>query len=136
MQSGMHGSTFGGNPLACKVVSAVLAEITHPPFLNHVRAMGQWLWEALETLTKTYPHVFSQVRGAGLMQGLVFCERWDNRSVAQSLMHKGLLVIPAGQNTIRLMPPLIVTKDQINEAIAIFHDFCKDPSFSVPSLTP
>jgi acetylornithine/succinyldiaminopimelate/putrescine aminotransferase len=60
----------------------------------------------------------------------------DNRSVAQSLMQKGLLVIPAGQNTIRLMPPLIITKDQMNEAIAILHDFCNDHSFSVPSLTP
>jgi acetylornithine/N-succinyldiaminopimelate aminotransferase len=136
MQSGMHGSTFGGNPLACKVVSAVLAEITQPPFLDHVRTMGQWLWEELETLRKTYPHVFSQVRGAGLMQGLVCSETMDNRSVAMSLMQKGLLVIPAGQNTIRLMPPLIVTKNQIDEAVAILRDFCKDPSFSFHHLNP
>jgi acetylornithine/N-succinyldiaminopimelate aminotransferase len=132
----MHGSTFGGNPLACRVVSAVLAEITQPAFLDHVRAMGQWLWEELETLTKTYPHVFSQVRGAGLMQGLVCIETLDNRSVAMSLMQKGLLVIPAGQNTIRLMPPLIVTKNQIDEAVAILRDFCKDPSFSFHHLNP
>ena len=130
MQSGMHGSTFGGNPLACKMVSAVLAEITHPPFLDHVRTMGQWLWDQLTALTKTYPQIFSQVRGAGLMQGLVCGASLDNRSVALSLMEKGLLVIPAGQNTIRLIPPLIVTKDQIDEAIAILGDFCKDPSFS------
>lgn len=135
MQSGMHGSTFGGNPLACKVVSAVLAEITQPSFLDHVRAMGQKLWDDLEALTKTHPHVFSQVRGAGLMQGLVCCEPLDHRSVAQALIEKGLLVIPAGQNTIRLIPPLIITSSHIDEAIAILHDFCNNPSFYLRSLS-
>ncbi|MFM7622472.1 MAG: aminotransferase class III-fold pyridoxal phosphate-dependent enzyme, partial [Alphaproteobacteria bacterium] len=130
MQSGMHGSTFGGNPLACKVVSAVLAEITRPAFLDHVRTMGQWLWDQLEALTQTHPHVFPQVRGAGLMQGLVCGDALNNRSVALALMDKGLLVIPAGQNTIRLIPPLIITKDHIDEALAILGDFCNNHSFS------
>jgi acetylornithine/N-succinyldiaminopimelate aminotransferase len=127
MELGMHGSTFGGNPLASAVVSAVLGEITRPGFLDNVKAMGQMLWDNLTTLTQTYPHVFSHVRGAGLMQGLV-CVR-GNRAVAEALVKEGLLVIPAGDNTIRLMPPLIITKDHIKEALAILRHFCNAPSF-------
>ena len=127
MGPGMHGSTFGGNPLASAVVSAVLGEVTRPGFLDNVKAMGQMLWDELITLTQTYPHMFSEVRGAGLMQGLVCVP--GNRAVAEALVKEGLLVIPAGGNTIRLMPPLIITKDQIHEALAILRHFCKAPSF-------
>ena len=122
MGYGMHGSTFGGNPLACAVVSAVLGVVANNHFLQHVKTVGEYLWDQLVKLTIEYPHIFPQVRGVNLMQGLVCVD--NNQETAKALLHLGLLVIPAGGNVIRLMPPLIVTIEQINEALAILRHFC------------
>lgn len=123
MTYGMHGSTYGGNPLAMAIGNAVLDVVLAPGFLDQVRQRGQQLWEGLQSLTG---RAFTATRGVGLMQGLV-C-RDNNMDVAKSLLQRGLLVIPAGNNVIRLLPPLVVTAAEIDEALNILSDH--DASFS------
>jgi acetylornithine/N-succinyldiaminopimelate aminotransferase len=121
MDKGSHGSTFGGNPLGMRIVLAVLDEVLKKGFLENVDDIARYLWQALVDLTKHYPSVFPLVRGAGLLLGLK-CKD-NHRTVAEHLLHKGLLVIPAGDNVIRLIPPLIITKSHVDEAIAILKEY-------------
>lgn len=117
MLAGMHGSTFGGNPLACAVASAVLEEILQPEFLPQVDKVARVLWHKLVDFIPASNGVFTAVRGAGLLLGLQ-C-RDNNIDVAKALLKKGLLVVPAWDNVIRLLPPLIITEQHVDEALAI-----------------
>jgi acetylornithine/N-succinyldiaminopimelate aminotransferase len=116
--AGLHGSTFGGNPLAMAVSRAVLETVLAPGFLEQVDRVARTLWHAVGALVEAYPSVFSQRRGAGLMLGLV-CTHTPNLTVATALLERGLLVIPAGGNVVRLLPPLIITDEHVKEALAI-----------------
>ncbi|MDF1749736.1 MAG: aspartate aminotransferase family protein [Alphaproteobacteria bacterium] len=116
---GTHGTTFGGNPLAMAVGNAVMDIIQAPGFLDGVEKVGAYFWERLEDLVARHPTVFAAARGAGLMQGLVCQPEVSNLKVIDALREAGLLTVGAGENVIRLLPPLIVTKAQIDEAIAI-----------------
>jgi acetylornithine/N-succinyldiaminopimelate aminotransferase len=115
MTTGTHGSTFGGNPLATAVGAAVLHEILKPDFLVNVIEMGSFFIQGMRSLVASYPQVFSATRGAGLMLGLVCVP--DNRLVAEMLLAEGLLVIPAGGGVIRLLPPLIINKKEVEDAL-------------------
>jgi acetylornithine/N-succinyldiaminopimelate aminotransferase len=115
MTTGTHGSTFGGNPLATAVSTAVLDEILQHDFLPHVAATGKFFLQGLHRLVADHPRVFDAARGSGLMLGLVCIP--DNRLVAEMLLAEGLLVIPAGGNVIRLLPPLIFNKKEAEEAL-------------------
>ena len=115
MTSGTHGSTFGGNPLACAVGLAVLKEILSDGFLNNVKIKGRKLRLDLEKLVVENPLVFESVRGEGLMLGLK-C-KLDNSQIIQSCYEELLLLVPAGDNVIRVLPPLNVTDYEIDEAI-------------------
>ncbi|MFN8693197.1 MAG: aspartate aminotransferase family protein [Holosporales bacterium] len=119
MTSGTHGSTFGGNPLAMAVGAAVLHEILAPGFLARVDSVARLLWRELVQLVKDAPQTFSAVRGAGLMLGLECAAPHVNRDIADALLAEGLLVIPAGANVIRLIPPLIITDADVAHAIKI-----------------
>ena len=112
---GSHGTTFGGNPLACAAANAVLDVMLAPGFLDDVVRKGQILWDALERLVGEEPEVFADVRGAGLMQGLK-C-RVPNGEVQRAFMAEGLLSVAAGDNVVRLVPPLVVTDEDIAEAV-------------------
>jgi acetylornithine/N-succinyldiaminopimelate aminotransferase len=116
---GTHGTTFGGNPLAMAVGNAVMDVIQAPGFLEGVEKTGQYFWSRLEDLVARHPTVFSTARGAGLMQGLVCQPDVSNLKVIDALREAGLLTVGAGENVIRLLPPLIVTEAQIDEAIAL-----------------
>jgi acetylornithine/N-succinyldiaminopimelate aminotransferase len=118
-----HGSTFGGNPLAMAVASAVLDQVLAPGFLDHVVAMGDKLRHGLDALVQKYPHVFVSTRGTGLMQGLV-CQQ-TNLDVVKALYDRHLLVPAAGDNVIRFVPPLIVGDVQLAEALAILADYAE-----------
>ncbi|MEI7712044.1 MAG: aspartate aminotransferase family protein [Rhodospirillales bacterium] len=113
---GTHGTTFGGNPLACAAGNAVLDVIGAPGFLDHVVRRGQRLRAGLETVARENPAVFSAVRGDGLLLGLQCVP--PQADVQNACMAEGLLALPASENVLRLSPPLIVTDAQCDAACA------------------
>lgn len=117
MVPGSHGSTYGGNPLATAVANAVLDVMTAPGFLDEARRKGDYLWKKFDELIQRHPKVFTEHRGKGLMQGLVCVA--PNTEVVKALRAEKLLTIVAGENVVRILPPLIVTESQIDEAVAI-----------------
>jgi acetylornithine/N-succinyldiaminopimelate aminotransferase len=121
-QPGSHGSTFGGNPLAMATANAVLDIINDETFLAHVRATAAQLQQHLQVLPGRYPGVVTEVRGLGLMLGLK-CGV-PNRLVVDSLFANGLLTVPAADNVVRLLPPLIITEADVIEAAAIVDRTC------------
>jgi len=112
---GTHGTTFGGNPLACAAANAVLDVILAPGFLDSVQRKSAILWEALQGVVADYPQVFEQARGAGLILGLKCA--LPQGEVSDAMMAEGLLVVAAGENVIRLVPPLVLTEQDCAEAI-------------------
>ncbi len=116
MTAGTHGTTFGGNPLAMAVANAVLDQVLAPGFLDRVAAISGVLWERLGHLVEAFPEVFCERRGAGLMLGLK-CGP-PNGDIVTALRHENLLVVPAGENVIRLLPPLIIDETHVETALA------------------
>ncbi len=117
MVPGTHGSTFGGNPLAMAVANAVLDIILDEGFLNHVETVGAYLRERLEDLVQRRGDVFTATRGSGLMRGLI-CGP-DCGAVGTRLFEEGLLTVIAGENVVRLLPPLNIETAHVDEAVAI-----------------
>lgn len=116
MVAGTHGSTYGGNPLAMAVGSTVWGIINQPEFLAHVQAMGERLRSSLEQLIPNYPNLFDSVRGMGLMQGLKL--KADSRAFVAHLRDRhNLLTVGAGDNVVRILPPLVITEEHIAEFI-------------------
>ena len=116
MKPGAHGSTFGGNPLAMAVGNAVVDVIEEPGFLDRVQAMGEKLWDGLVALAERSGGAVEGVRGAGLMIGLR-CGTVNNVDLVSRFLDQGLLTVPAGDNVVRLLPPLIVGEAEIREAL-------------------
>jgi len=121
---GNHGSTFGGNPLAMAVGNAVLDVVDDPAFLAHVRAISGALQQRLSALPSLYPDVIAEVRGTGLMLGLKCVV--PNRTLVAKLIDGGLLSIPAGDNVVRLLPPLIIGEGEVEEACRIIEHACAE----------
>jgi acetylornithine/N-succinyldiaminopimelate aminotransferase len=121
---GSHGSTFGGNPLAMAVGNAVLDMVLDEPFLAQVRETGAALQRGLALLAARFPGVVAEVRGMGLMLGLKCLV--DNRTLVGKLLDHGLLSIPAGDNVVRLLPPLIIGGREVDEACRIIEDACAE----------
>ncbi|MCI8530195.1 MAG: aspartate aminotransferase family protein [Lachnospiraceae bacterium] len=116
LAAGDHGTTYGGNPLACAAVEKVLDLFEKNHIIEHVREVGPYLEQRLEELKEKY-HCIVERRGVGLMQGLVF-----DRSVSDIInraLEGGLVLINAGTNIIRFVPPLIISKENVDEMIAI-----------------
>ena len=123
---GTHGSTFGGNALACAVGNAVLKHISAPEFLEKVVKHGAFMKASLEALSKEL-HVFTEVRGMGLLIG---CElipqlRAQLGDIQKAALKAGLIILTAGGTTIRLCPPLIIKKREITEGVAILKSVLK-----------
>ncbi len=114
---GSHGTTFGGNPLAMAVGNAVMDILLEEGFLDNVVARGRQLQEGLERLLARHPELFEEHRGKGLIQGLK-C-RVPNTDLVDLLRSNGLLAVTAGDNVLRLLPPLIVTASEIDQALAL-----------------
>ncbi len=104
---GTHGTTFGGNPLACAAANAVLDVILAPGFLQEVDRKARALWSALEGVVAEYPAVLAEVRGAGLILGLKGVV--PNTELQNAFTAEGLLTVAAGDNVVRLVPPLVLT---------------------------
>jgi len=115
MLPGTHGTTFGGNPLACTAGNAVLDVMLAPGFLQEVERKGRKLRLELVKPVGEFPRVFEDARGAGLLQGLK-CVLPQNEVLA-SCIAEGLLPITAGENVLRLAPPLVLTDRDLDEAI-------------------
>ena len=115
MVIGTHGSTYGGNPLACAAGQAVLDVVANEEFLDHVRRMGERLRGALEQMIPNHDHLFEGVRGMGLLLGLRM--KSDSRAFVAYLREHGLLTVAAGDNVVRVLPPLIVEEAHIAEFV-------------------
>ncbi|MCF6303097.1 MAG: aspartate aminotransferase family protein [Devosiaceae bacterium] len=114
MRVGTHGSTYGGNPLACAVGNAVLDRILSPGFIGHVEEMGNELMWHMRQLMQKYPNLVLDVRGRGLMVGMKITP--SVHDVVAKLQDHKLLAVAAGDNVLRLLPPLIINKEHIEEA--------------------
>ena len=115
MGAGTHGSTYGGNPLACAVGSKVVEIITAPGFLDSVAAKGARFRQGLEGLVAAHPKVFEGVRGEGLMLGLKCLA--TNTDIVKAGYGAHVLTVPAADNVIRLLPALTITDDDLTEAV-------------------
>ncbi len=122
MTAGTHGTTFGGNPLAMAVGNAVLDVVLAPGFLDHVQQMGLHLKQRLAELKDRHPAVIAEIRGQGLMMGIK--THIPNTELAKAAENQDLLVIAAGDNVVRLLPPLIIGDAEIGEAIGRIDRAC------------
>ena len=122
MTLGAHGSTFGGNPLATSVGAAVLDVVLAPGFLARVARLGPALRQSLAQIEDQYPSIIESVRGEGLMFGIK--TRVPNTEFAGAALKEKLLTIPAGDNVVRLLPPLIIDEQEIAEAARRLGDAC------------
>ena len=124
LEPGDHGSTFGGNPVACATGVAVMKEIRKDGFLEHVEKMGKYTMELLKEL-KDEDERIKDIRGVGLMIGVEFDEKLSARTVADAALKNGVLFVPAGRNTLRFLPPLIVNESEIDQAVNILRETLK-----------
>ena len=122
MTAGTHGSTFGGNPLAMSVGNAVLDQIFKKGFLNNVKRLSKYFNIELNEIRKKFPKVIKEVRGVGLLIGLQL--HGEQTKFIQQLMDNKLLTIRAGENVVRILPPLNVKKQEIDLAINIIKKVC------------
>ena len=122
MTAGVHGSTFGGNPLAMAVANAVLDIVLEPSFLPHVNRIANYLKQQLAMVADKHRDVIEEVRGEGLLLGLK-C-KMPNNLLIDAMRERGLLAIGAGDNVVRILPPLIISEDHVREAIGILNDAC------------
>ncbi|MGD9670980.1 MAG: aspartate aminotransferase family protein [Hyphomicrobiaceae bacterium] len=117
MTAGTHGSTFGGNPLAMAVADAVLDVVCDPEFLRQVREKTLRFKQALESVHDHFPDKIVEVRGRGLLIGLRLAPTLAPPAVVKAAIGKKLLVVGAGDNVVRLLPPLNISDDEITEAV-------------------
>ncbi len=122
--AGTHGSTFGGNPLASAVANAVLDVMLEEDFLPRVTAMGALLQKEMQAVTTRHPDVIEETRGLGLMFGIK-C-RIPNVDLAACAFERGLLTVLAGDNVVRLLPPLVSREEHIREAVTIIEESCAE----------
>lgn len=115
MTAGTHGSTYGGNPLAMAVAKAALELVLEPDFMPHVVAIANYLQQQLGQLLAEHPTVFEEIRGQGLLLGLKL--KVPNTEFVTTARREGLLVVGAGDNVIRLLPPLNIEESQVREAM-------------------
>jgi len=115
MVIGTHGSTFGGNPLAMAAGQAVLDVVANEEFLAGVRAKGERLRSSLEQMIPNHDHLFDSVRGVGLMLGVKM--KTDSRAFVNYLRTRGLLTVAAGENVVRVLPPLTIEEEHVREFV-------------------
>jgi acetylornithine/N-succinyldiaminopimelate aminotransferase len=123
MTAGTHGSTFGGNPLAMAVGNAVLDQILEKGFLKNVQKISKYFHAELNKLKDQFPKIIKEVRGVGLLIGLQLFN--DQTKFIKRLMDNKLLTIRAAENTVRILPPLNVKKQEIDLALKIIKKVCK-----------
>jgi len=131
MVPGTHGSTYGGNPLATAVGCAVFDEISKPEFLDHVVKVSNFLTQQFESLKDEFPDVVVELRGKGLLCGMKL--KKPAIDVRKMALARGLLGGSAGDNTLRLAPPLIITEEHVREAVGILRA-CFEEARALPDF--
>jgi acetylornithine/N-succinyldiaminopimelate aminotransferase len=124
MVAGSHGSTFGGNPMAVAAGNAVMDVMLEPGFFERVQKVSRLLQDRLTTLVGAYPKLFAELRGSGLLLG-IRCHVTAGDFVAR-LRAEGLLCLTAGENVLRILPPLIVGEAEIEEGLAILNKVARE----------
>ncbi|KAL8653629.1 MAG: hypothetical protein Q9210_001981 [Variospora velana] len=115
--TGDHGTTFGGNPLACRLAHYIMSRLSDPDLHSSVRAMEQLFCQRFAKLQSTYPEHITEIRGRGLILGLQLAV--DPTPVVTAARERGLLIITCGKNTLRFVPPLIISADEVEEGLGI-----------------
>ena len=126
MTPGSHGSTFGGNPLAMAAGNAVLDIILKKDFFKNVKEKGEYFQKGLIKIKENHSKIIEEIRGAGLIKGLKMLV--NNDEFIQKLSDHKMLAIKASENVIRLFPPLIVSKQELDEALEKIEKVCKEMS--------
>ena len=121
---GSHGSTFGGNPLACSVAKRVIEIISEKKFLNDLNQKATFFINKLETIKNTYNHLIKEIRGRGFLLGIKI--KINNSIFIEKLRNNGLLSVGANENIIRILPPLNVTNKDLKIALKIIEKTCID----------
>ena len=124
MTPGTHGSTFGGNPLAMSVGNTVMEIISKKKFLNNVKKNSNYFFSKLNKIKETYPSIIKEIRGKGLLIGIQVHKNQVN--FIKNLMDNKLLTIKAAENVVRILPPLNVKKNEIDQAIKIIKKVCSE----------
>lgn len=122
---GDHGTTYGGNPLACAAVNAVFDQFEEKKIPEHAEKVGQYLWDQLEALKNEFCTITGH-RGLGLMQGLEFAPEKSAGEIVSSALEKGLILMTAGNNVIRFVPPLIIEEKHVDEMMGILREVLKE----------
>lgn len=125
MTIGAHGSTYGGNPLAMAVALAAVEELSKPELLEHVRDVAGYFTQQLEGLRTRFPDVIVDVRGKGLLIGIKLAAGVNNRAFMALAREQRLLIAGGGDNTVRLLPPLIIGQGEAREAIEKLERACE-----------
>jgi acetylornithine/N-succinyldiaminopimelate aminotransferase len=126
MSPGTHGSTFGGNPLAMAAANATLDILLEDGFLADVERIGKLLGDGLVALAGRYPEIIEGVRGSGLMLGMVISAPHTNGALGDRAREHGLLTVVAGENVLRLLPPLIIREPEVEVILAALDSACAD----------
>ena len=124
MKFGSHGSTFGGNPLACSVAKRVIEIISEKKFLNDLNQKATFFVNKLEAIKNTYNHLIEEIRGRGFLLGIKI--KINNSIFIEKLRNNGLLSVGANENIIRILPPLNVTNKDLKIALKIIEKTCID----------
>ena len=124
MKFGSHGSTFGGNPLACSVAKRVIEIISEKKFLNDLNQKATFFINKLEAIKNTYNHLINEIRGRGFLLGIKI--KINNSIFIEKLRNNGLLSVGASENIIRILPPLNVTNKDLKIALKIIEKTCID----------
>jgi acetylornithine/N-succinyldiaminopimelate aminotransferase len=126
MVPGSHGSTYGSNPLAMAVGNAVLDVMQKPGFLEHVQKVSASLKEGLQNLANGYPALFSEVRGTGLLLGVQVQPSVGVMEMVERLRARRLLMTAAEGNVLRIVPPLVIEEQHVQDALVIMQGVCKE----------
>ena len=122
MTPGTHGSTFGGNPLAMAVGNTIMDIVSSKKFLSNVKKLSKYFLLNLNLLRKKYPHIIKEIRGRGFLIGIKLYK--DQAKFIQKLMDNNLLTIRAAENVVRVLPPLNVKKNELDQALKIINKVC------------
>ncbi|MBQ1509831.1 MAG: acetylornithine transaminase [Selenomonadaceae bacterium] len=115
--AGDHGTTFGGNPLACAAANVVLDTVPKQEFLKNVEEVGAYFRQKLEDLQEKYPSLITEVRGKGLILGAQLSK--PGRDIVNEVLDKGAIINCTAGTVLRFIPPLIITKEQVDEVLGI-----------------
>ena len=124
IKTGDHGTTFGGNPFACRIAHHVFGRLAQPQLQEDVRIKSTLFFSAFDTMNEKYPGVLAKVKGRGLIVGYQLSDFAKSKAaeVVTAARERGLLIITAGDGVIRIVPPLVISAEEINHGLAILDE--------------